>query len=192
MLEGPSGCGKTTLLSIIAGLVDRDEGTCRVLGEDFGRMDGSRAALFRRKNMGFVFQSFNLIPSLTAAENAGAPLLLDGQSRGRAVKQATVLLEKLGLDERCARSLPAKLSGGQQQRAAIARAIIHSPKIVLCDEPTSALDAESGQKVMELLKHFAVAEDRTVIVVTHDERALRYADRIARMEDGRILRIETP
>ena len=191
MLEGPSGCGKTTLLSILAGLIRRDGGDCKMLGQDFNDMGGSQAALFRRKNMGFVFQSFNLIPSLTAAENAATALLISGESRSKSVRRSAELLGKLGLDERAQRSVPAKLSGGQQQRVAIARALVHQPKIVICDEPTSALDAESGRTVMQLLTEFAVTEDRSVVVVTHDERTLRYGDRIARMEDGTINRIES-
>ncbi|HVU15454.1 MAG TPA: ABC transporter ATP-binding protein [Candidatus Didemnitutus sp.] len=191
MLEGPSGCGKTTLLSILAGLVHRDGGACAVLGKDFDRMDGRESALFRRGEMGFVFQAFNLIPALTAAENAATPLLIAGAARGKAVKKAESLLGQMGFDQRMMRSLPPKLSGGQQQRVAIARALVHEPRIVVCDEPTSALDKEAGKTVMELLRKIAVAQDRTLVVVTHDERILSYGDRIARMEDGRIVRIET-
>jgi len=190
MLEGPSGCGKTTLLSILAGLVRRDGGECTVLGHDFDRMGSREAALFRRRHFGFVFQAFNLIPALTAAENAATPLLLAGAPRGKAVERGAGLLEQMGFDRRMAHSPPAKLSGGQQQRVAIARALVHEPKIVVCDEPTSALDKESGQAVIELLRRLAVAPDRTTIVVTHDERILRYGSRIARMEDGRVVRTE--
>jgi putative ABC transport system ATP-binding protein len=151
----------------------------------------SEKGLFRRGHLGFVFQAFNLIPALTAAENAATPLLLAGTPRGAAVERAASLLEQMGFDRRMAHSPPAKLSGGQQQRVAIARALVHEPKLVVCDEPTSALDKESGQAVMELLRRLAVAPDRTTIVVTHDERILRYGDRIARMEDGRVVRMET-
>ena len=191
MLEGPSGCGKTTLLSILAGLVHRDGGACAVLGKDFDRMGGRESALFRRRELGFVFQAFNLIPALTAAENAAAPLLIAGESRGKAVKKAEALLGQMGFDQRMMRSLPPKLSGGQQQRVAIARGLVHEPRLVVCDEPTSALDKEAGKTVMELLCKLAVAQDRTLVVVTHDERILKYGDRIARMEDGRIVRVET-
>jgi len=191
MLEGPSGCGKTTLLSILAGLVHRDGGACAVLGKDFDRMGGRESALFRRRELGFVFQAFNLIPALTAAENAAAPLLIAGESRGKAVKKAEALLGQMGFDQRMMRSLPPKLSGGQQQRVAIARGLVHEPRLVVCDEPTSALGKEAGKTVMELLCKLAVAQDRTLVVVTHDERILKYGDRIARMEDGRIVRVET-
>jgi putative ABC transport system ATP-binding protein len=190
MLEGPSGCGKTTLLSIIAGLAHRDGGACAVLGKDFDRMRGQESALFRRAELGFVFQAFNLIPALTAAENAATPLLIAGVPRGKAVKQAEALLGQMGFDQRMMKSLPPKLSGGQQQRVAIARGLVHEPRLVVCDEPTSALDKEAGKTVMELLRKMAVAQDRTLVVVTHDERILKYGDRIARMEDGRIVQVE--
>jgi putative ABC transport system ATP-binding protein len=179
------------LLSILAGLVGRDGGACAVLAKDFDQMGGRESALFRRQEMGFVFQAFNLIPALTAAENAATPLLIAGMARGRAVQKAESLLGLMGFDQRMMRSLPSKLSGGQQQRVAIARALVHEPRLVVCDEPTSALDKEAGKTVMELLRKMAVAEHRTLVVVTHDERILRYGDRIARMEDGRIVRIET-
>jgi len=162
-----------------------------VLGMDFDRMGGRESALFRRKELGFVFQAFNLIPALTAAENAATPLLIAGVSRGQAVQQSEALLGQMGFDRRMMRSLPAKLSGGQQQRVAIARGLVHEPRLVVCDEPTSALDKAAGQTVMELLRQMAVAQDRTLVVVTHDERILKYGDRIARMEDGRIVRVET-
>jgi putative ABC transport system ATP-binding protein len=192
MLEGPSGCGKTTLLSILAGLVRRDGGECAVLGKDFDALDGRESALFRRKSMGFVFQAFNLIPALTAAENAAAPLLIAGTPRERAVGRAEGLLERMGFDRRMMRSPPQELSGGQQQRVAIARALVHEPKLVVCDEPTSALDRNAGKAVMELLRAMAVTQDRTLVVVTHDERILEFGDRVARMEDGQIVRIGDP
>jgi putative ABC transport system ATP-binding protein len=154
-------------------------------------MSGRNTTLFRGRNIGFVFQAFNLIPALSAAENAAAPLLIAGSSRRAAVDRAETILEQMGFDRRMTRSLPANLSGGQQQRVAIARALVHDPKLIVCDEPTSALDAESGRMVMELLRRLALSKDRTLIVVTHDERILRFADRIARMEDGRIIRVES-
>jgi putative ABC transport system ATP-binding protein len=191
MLEGPSGCGKTTLLSILAGLVARDAGACAVLGRDYARMSPGDATRFRGRNVGFVFQAFNLIPALSAAENAATPLLVAGRPRRAAVARAAAVLEDMGFDRRMTASRPGQLSGGQQQRVAIARALVHEPRLVVCDEPTSALDAESGRTLMELLRRVAVGGDRTLIVVTHDERILRFADRIARMEDGRIVRIES-
>jgi putative ABC transport system ATP-binding protein len=188
-LVGPSGCGKTTLLSVIAGLLDPTGGEVDVLGEKINRLRGSDAVLFRRKNIGFVFQQFNLLPALTAAENAAVPLLAAGVPKKRAVAQAADLLGELGLAKR-AHALPKELSGGQQQRVALARALVHEPRLIVCDEPTSALDHESGHAVMELLTKAAVRSDRAVIVVTHDSRVYNFADRIAHMDDGRILKTE--
>ena len=187
MLEGPSGCGKTTLISILAGLLERDGGTCRVLDHDYQEMSAQETTLFRARNIGFVFQAFNLIPALSAAENAAIPLLINGVRRRQAMDQACAVLREVDFDDRMMRSLPAELSGGQQQRVAIARALVHNPRLIVCDEPTSALDKESGHKIMELMRRFARGKDRVLIVVTHDARILEFADRIVRMEDGRIL-----
>jgi putative ABC transport system ATP-binding protein len=191
MLVGPSGCGKTTLLSVIAGLLDRTGGDIQVLGVDTSTLSGAERIEFRRRNVGFVFQQYNLLPALTAAENAAVPLLVGGMGRRRAVEQASALLDGLGLADR-SHALPAQLSGGQQQRVAFARALIHAPRLIVCDEPTAALDADTGKRVMEALTQIAVHPDRAVIVVTHDNRIFGFADRIAHMEDGRIVRIETP
>jgi putative ABC transport system ATP-binding protein len=189
MLVGPSGCGKTTLISVVAGLLDASEGNLQVLGEPAGRMVGNERILFRRRNLGFVFQQFNLLPALTASENVAVPLFVAGWKRRPAVEKAADLLAQLGMADR-AHALPSQLSGGQQQRVAMARALIHDPRLVVCDEPTSALDAHSGHKVMELLAEIAVRPDRAVIVVTHDSRVLDFADSIAHMEDGRITHVE--
>jgi putative ABC transport system ATP-binding protein len=189
MLMGPSGCGKTTLVSVIAGLLDASEGQLEVLGERLAEMSSTEQILFRRRNVGFVFQQFNLLPALTAAENAAVPLFVAGQRQRESVAKAEALLAELGMAAR-AHALPNQLSGGQQQRVAIARALIHDPRLVVCDEPTSALDAESGHAVMELLTRIAVRDDRAVIVVTHDNRVLEFADTIARMEDGHIVEVE--
>ena len=191
MLVGPSGCGKTTLLSVIAGLLDRTAGAIEVLGVDTTTLSGAQRIEFRRKHLGFVFQQHNLLPALTAAENAAVPLLVAGMARRRAVAQASALLEGLGLGPRL-HARPAELSGGQQQRVAFARALIHAPRLIVCDEPTASLDAEAGQRVMEALIQVAVRPDRAVLVVTHDNRIFAFADRIASMEDGRIVRVETP
>jgi putative ABC transport system ATP-binding protein len=185
MLVGPSGCGKTTLVSIIAGTLEPTDGQVTVLGNDLVAMSNGRKVRFRRENVGFVFQSYNLLPSLTAAENAAVPLLIAGWRRGHAVEAASDVLDKLGLGDRLA-NLPTELSGGQQQRVAIARALVHEPRLLVCDEPTSALDAENGRITMELIEKIAVQSDRAVIVVTHDSRVYSFADRIASMEDGRI------
>jgi putative ABC transport system ATP-binding protein len=188
ILAGPSGCGKTTLISIIAGILEQTEGDCRVYGEDVNNLIEQYRLLFRAQNVGFVFQQFNLMPTLTAAENVSIPLIINGIPLKEAIQRATLLLGKMGLEGR-QESLPGQLSGGQQQRVAIARAIIHDPKLVVCDEPTSALDAETGRKVMELMKSLATAKGRTLVVVTHDVRIFGFADRIAQMEDGQILKI---
>jgi putative ABC transport system ATP-binding protein len=188
LLVGPSGCGKTTLISVIAGLLDATHGELTVLGKDLRQLRGGEAVRFRRANLGFAFQQYNLLPALTAAENAAVPLLAAGVPRKRAVEESSELLAQLGLGHRL-NVLPSKLSGGQQQRVAIARALIHQPRLVICDEPTSALDHESGHAVMELLRGIAVRPDRAVIVVTHDSRVYEFADRIAYMDDGRVVRV---
>jgi putative ABC transport system ATP-binding protein len=184
MLVGPSGCGKTTLISIIAGLLDATEGELEVLGTRPQELKPETKILFRRKNLGFVFQQFNLLPTLTAAENVAVPLFVAGFPRRPAIEKASELLNELGLGDHL-RNLPSQLSGGQQQRVAIARALIHDPRLVVCDEPTSALDAKTGHKVMELFAEIAVRPDRALIVVTHDSRIFDFADVITHMEDGR-------
>jgi len=189
MLVGPSGCGKTTLVSIVAGTLAPTSGDVVVLGQDLTRMSNGRKVRFRRDNVGFVFQSYNLLPALTAAENAAVPLLIAGWRRRDAVEAAAGVLDRLGMGDRLAR-LPSELSGGQQQRVAIARALVHEPRLLVCDEPTSALDAENGRLTMELIQQLAVQPGRAVIVVTHDARIYAYADRIATMEDGRIEAVE--
>jgi putative ABC transport system ATP-binding protein len=185
MLVGPSGCGKTTLVSIIAGTLEPTAGDVSVLGNDLVTMTNGRKVRFRRENVGFIFQSYNLLPSLTAVENTAVPLLIAGWRRSAAVAAAADVLDRLGLGDRLT-NLPSELSGGQQQRVAIARALVHEPRLLVCDEPTSALDAENGRITMELIQKIAVQPDRAVIVVTHDSRAYSFADRIAAMEDGRI------
>jgi putative ABC transport system ATP-binding protein len=190
-LVGPSGCGKTTLISVIAGLLDRTAGDLSVLGTSADALSSSARVLFRRKNVGFVFQQYNLLPALTAAENVAVPLLAADMPRREAVARARVLLARLGLSQRVD-ARPSTLSGGQQQRVALARALIHEPRLVVCDEPTAALDHASGAAVMELLASSAVHPDRAVIVVTHDTRVFQYAHSIARMDDGRIVEVSRP
>src|SRR5262245_34608928 len=185
LLVGPSGCGKTTLSSIIAGLLDPTAGTVEVLGTDLGSLSGSSKVRFRGNNIGFVFQQYNLLPALTAAENAAVPLLIAGWNRKRAVEKAKEMLSQVGLGSRL-NAFPNQRSGGQQQRVAIARALVHEPRLLVCDEPTAALDAQSGQTVLELLRTVAVQPDRGVIVVTHDSRIFHFGDRMVTMSDGRI------
>lgn len=185
MLVGPSGCGKTTLISVIAGILDQDEGSCALFGEDLQQMRSKDKLNFRAQNIGFVFQAYNLLPSLTAAENVSVPLIINGMKRAVAERKASEILASVGLGTRT-KSLPAQLSGGQQQRVAIARALVHSPRLIVCDEPTSALDHETGQTVMGLLKDVALHADRALVIVTHDARIFNFADRIAKMDDGHI------
>jgi putative ABC transport system ATP-binding protein len=185
LLVGPSGCGKTTLISIVAGLLYPTAGRVEVLGADLAKLSGRRLVEFRAKNIGFVFQQYNLLPALTAVENAAVPLIITGWSRSRAVAKAKEILATVGLESR-ANYFPSQLSGGEQQRVAIARALINEPRLLVCDEPTSALDARSGHTVMELIKQVAVQPGRVVIVVTHDSRVYEFGDRIVEMSDGRI------
>jgi len=188
-LVGPSGSGKTTLLSVIAGLLDSSSGELQVLGEKVEQLSGQERILFRRRNLGFVFQQYNLLPALTAAENVAVPLLAGGVKTKEAVARSSDLLNSLRMSKRL-NSLPSQLSGGEQQRVALARALIHEPRLIVCDEPTSALDAGTGHAVMELLSEAAVRADRAVLVVTHDSRIFDFADRMAFMDDGRIVRTE--
>lgn len=186
MLVGPSGSGKTTLLSIIAGILSQDAGACLIQGSDMSQMEEKQRIAFRGDNIGFVFQSFNLIPTLTSVENVAVPLLIKGVSREEAYQIAHDLLEKLGLESKYNR-FPKELSGGEMQRVSIARGCIHKPSLILCDEPTSFLDQETGTKVMELLKSIQEETGCTLVIVTHDPRILKYATRMAKIDDGKIL-----
>jgi putative ABC transport system ATP-binding protein len=186
MLVGPSGCGKTTLLSAIAGTLRVDAGSVEVFNHQLEKMSGGALTRFRAKHIGFIFQQFNLIPTLTITENVSVPLLIQGVSSSAAHKRARAVLEKVGLGERW-KERPNKLSGGQQQRVAIARALVHEPPLVICDEPTAALDAQNGEIVLDLFRQVARSAERAVIIVTHDNRIFPYADRIARMDDGEII-----
>ena len=195
MLVGPSGCGKTTLISVVAGILDPDTtgdgagGSCHVFGHELSAMTDRARTAWRGRHIGFVFQAFNLLPTLTAAENVSVPLLINGVRRRDALERSEEALRRVGLGER-ARSLPKQLSGGQQQRVAIARALVHGPDLIVCDEPTSALDHDTGQRVMALLREVAVGPGRALVIVTHDERIFGYADRIAKMDDGVVVSAE--
>ena len=188
MIVGPSGCGKTTLLSVIAGTLEFDSGEVDLFREPLHRMNKSAITQFRGQNIGFIFQQFNLIPTLSCVENVSVPLLINGARRSLAEKKANEVLEQVGLAGR-GQDRPTNLSGGQQQRVAIARALVHDPKLIICDEPTSALDKNTGKKIMELLRDVARAPGRCVIVVTHDNRIFQFADRMTEMEDGRVSRV---
>lgn len=184
-LVGESGSGKTTLISIMCGILWPTEGDVKVFGTDIYALGDNALVEFRLQNIGFIFQQYNLIPSIDAASNAAVPLIAQGMDREEARGRAIRILEKLKIGDQ-ADKLPSQLSGGQQQRVAIARALVHEPRLVVCDEPTAALDAASGRRVMDLLREVAVAEDRACIIVTHDNRVFDLADRILVLEDGRI------
>ena len=189
MLVGPSGCGKTTLISVIAGILNQDRGVCEVFGQDLLHLRQKDLLQFRARNIGFVFQAYNLLPTLTAVENASIPLIINGLGRAEANRRAAEMLARVGLGDRLG-SLPAQLSGGQQQRVAIARALVHDPRLIVCDEPTSALDHETGHRVMELLKTIALDDRKALVIVTHDARIFEFADGIAHMDDGHITKLE--
>ena len=191
MVVGPSGCGKTTFLSVVCGTLRADGGKIEVFGADLAKMGSGKLTEFRGRNVGFIFQQFNLIPTWDIVENASVPMLLNGATHRAAAKEASRLLEEVGLGKRL-NAYPNQLSGGQQQRVAIARALVHQPRLLICDEPTASLDAASGKKVMELLKATACRPDRCVIVVTHDSRIFQFADRIAEMEDGVVKAMHGP
>lgn len=188
MLIGPSGCGKTTLISIVAGILRQDAGEVRLLGEDLRTLSEAAQADFRARNVGFVFQQYNLVPTLTVQENVALTLMIGGVSRRQAMDRAADALFDVEMSDRMT-AMPNLLSGGQQQRVAIARAIVHDPRILVCDEPTSALDHDKGRQVMEILRAIAIRPGRALIVVTHDNRVYRYSDRIATMQDGHIVRM---
>jgi putative ABC transport system ATP-binding protein len=185
MLVGPSGCGKTTLISIIAGILSPTEGEVEICGERITRMRDPEKVAFRRHRIGFIFQQYNLLPALTAAENAAIPLVAAGVPMAIAAPKAAATLARVGMGDHIGK-LPSQLSGGQQQRVAIVRALVHEPQLIICDEPTSALDADTGRMVLEILRDASLAPDRAVVVVTHDSRIYRFAERIASIEDGRI------
>jgi len=189
MLAGPSGCGKTTLISLVAGLLRGAKGSMNVFGQEITQLSGKMLVPFRLNNIGFIFQQYNLLAGLTSRENVAVPLVANGRDWTSALRKSDELLDKLGMATH-AEKFPNQLSGGQQQRVAIARALVHEPKLLLCDEPTAALDGQSGQTVMTMLRELAVHPDRAAIVVTHDPRVYAYADRIAHMEDGLIVKVE--
>jgi putative ABC transport system ATP-binding protein len=186
MLVGQSGCGKTTLLSILAGILSPTHGTVSLFGTTLSRLSDRAKVRFRREHLGFIFQQYNLLPALTASENAAIPLVAAGVPLTKACEQARAMLAQLGMAAHH-QKYPRQLSGGQQQRVAIARALVHQPRFVVCDEPTAALDAETGQTVLGLLQEHAKSPNRCVLVVTHDSRIYPFADRILTMEDGQII-----
>jgi putative ABC transport system ATP-binding protein len=190
LLVGPSGSGKTTLLSIMGCILRPSSGTLRVMGQDVSRLRERDLPAIRREHIGFIFQAFNLFPTLSVLQNVALALDLKGVTGRRGRDRAAELLEQVGLGAKLG-AYPASLSGGQQQRVAIARALAGKPSVILADEPTAALDSISGRSVMDLLKTLAREHGRAVAIVTHDSRMLGYADRLVKMEDGRIVADET-
>lgn len=190
MIVGPSGCGKTTLLSVMCGTLRADSGTIELFGKSISSMPERELTAFRARNVGFIFQQFNLVPTLTAQENVSIPRLLNGAPYATAQQDAGAMLAQVGLGGR-EKSFPSQMSGGQQQRVAISRAMVHQPRLVICDEPTASLDAAAGQRAMDLLRESARHPDRCVIVVTHDSRIFHYADRIVEMDDGLVTASQT-
>lgn len=185
LLMGPSGSGKTTLLQILGCILKPTAGTVRVGGKDLAALTERDLPRLRREHIGFVFQGFNLFPTLTALENVMLALDVNGVRGREARRRSSEVLERVGLGDKLDAS-PANLSGGQKQRVSIARALVSSPSVILADEPTAALDSSSGRMVMDLLRDLAHERQRAVAIVTHDDRTLSYADRIARIEDGRL------
>lgn len=183
MLMGPSGSGKTTLVSIIAGILTQSAGECLVNNISLNSLPDANKTHYRGKNIGFVFQIFHLIPTLTCEENISIPLVLLGHQKKESLERAKQLLVDFEMKDKIG-TFPPELSGGQQQRIAIARAIIHNPPIIVCDEPTSFLDVHSGQKIMQLLRTLVKKNNITVVVITHDPRIVEYADRINHIQDG--------
>ena len=190
LLMGPSGSGKTTLISIMGCILRPTTGSVKIAGREVTRLSERELPAVRLGHIGFVFQGFNLFPTLTAVENVELALDLKKIRGAEAKRRARALLEDVGLAEK-ANAFPADLSGGQKQRVAIARALAGEPQIFLADEPTAALDRTSGRTVMEMLRRLAVEKGRAVVIVTHDSRTLDYADRLVRIEDGRIGEVRT-
>jgi putative ABC transport system ATP-binding protein len=185
-ITGASGSGKSTLLYLLGGMDYPTAGQVRVLGQEIGGLDENQLAVFRRHAVGFVYQSFHLIPSMTALENVELPLLLAGAAARSRRKRAAELLEMVGLGQRM-QHRPAQMSGGQQQRVAIARALTNAPPVLLADEPTGNLDSRTGQEIICLFRDLVRNERLTIVMVSHDQSAIAAADGYIRMQDGRIL-----
>jgi putative ABC transport system ATP-binding protein len=186
MLVGPSGCGKTTLISVLAGILDRSGGQCEVLGQDLDALSASQRTRWRGEHIGFVFQSYNLIQGMTAVENVAMPLMFRRVSRKKREEAAREMLKQVGLGERMDHR-PNEMSGGQQQRVGIARAFVTNPEVVFADEPTGNLDTKTTKEVMEMFLRFAREKGTTIILVTHDRSLAEYCDRIVTISDGRII-----
>jgi putative ABC transport system ATP-binding protein len=188
-IVGPSGSGKTTLLSMLSGILRPNKGTVKIKDQDIWSLPADKLADMRLNTVGFVFQDFHLFPKLTTAENVAVPLILKRRKWDEAIKEALQALEKVGLGQRAGLS-PQKLSGGEQQRVAIARAIVSQPDILVLDEPTASLDGDTGRKIVEFVKRDILNDKRCIIIVTHDDRISEFADRMIKMEDGKVIEIE--
>jgi len=186
-IMGPSGSGKSTLLHLLGGLDGPSEGEITLAGQPLSKLNDNEITIVRRRKVGFIFQFYNLLPTLTAEENIGLPLMIDGQNLDNHKERIEKLLTLVGLTDRKDHK-PDQLSGGQQQRVAIARAFVNDPEIVLADEPTGNLDSKSGAAILELLRRTCDELSATIVMVTHDARAASYADRIIFLKDGAIVR----
>ena len=189
-IMGPSGSGKSTLLYLLGGLDRPTNGEIIVAGQDITRLDGEELARFRRETIGFIFQAFHLVPTMTALENVALPGVFAGLPRDLRERRAIKLLTALGMEERLDHK-PSQLSGGQQQRVAIARALFNNPPIIMADEPTGALDSKTGQIVMRMLRWLCTKQGKTVVIVTHDQGVASYSDRMLQLKDGRITQDQT-
>lgn len=185
LIMGPSGSGKTTLISLIGGLLTPTKGTIFISGKNIVKMGEDERCLFRLDNIGFIFQSFNLLSSLTTVENVEIVLQLQNRLNSKTHKYTIELLKELGLEKRL-HFMPGKLSGGEKQRVAIVRALVNKPKIILADEPTANLDSKNGEKICRFLKNLVKEKEATAIVVSHDKRITDIADRVLWLEDGKI------
>jgi len=186
---GPSGSGKTTMLSMISGILRPNSGTVKIEDTDVWSLSNDELAEFRLHKIGFVFQDFHLCPRLTTAENVAIPLILQKKDWDEALKEAAVDLEIVGLKDKT-QLPPVKLSGGEQQRVAIARAIVSRPDILILDEPTASLDGDTGRNIVRFVREHILSDKRCIVIVTHDSRIYEFADRIVKMEDGKMVGIE--
>ena len=186
---GPSGSGKTTMLSMISGILRPNDGAVKIEGTDIWSLGNDALAEFRLHKIGFVFQDFHLFPRLTTAENVAIPLILQKRTWDEAIKEAALDLEIVGLKDKT-QLPPVKLSGGEQQRVAIARAIVSRPDILILDEPTASLDGDTGRNIVKFVREHILTDKRCIVIVTHDSRIYEYADRIVKMEDGKMMGIE--
>ncbi len=185
LIVGPSGSGKTTLLSVISGILRPESGTVSIDGVDLWQQPNDAIAEFRLNRIGFVFQDYHLFPRLTTVENVAIPLILRRRPWDDAIAEALTYLDIVGLKNRAGLP-PVKLSGGEQQRVAIARAIVSQPDLLILDEPTASLDGDTGRVIIDFVKHDVLNDKRCIVIVTHDSRIFEYADRILRMEDGKL------